>query len=166
MASQIPPISCARDIMTARLVTLNAEMDVFHGIKVLVKNNISGAPVIDQHGKLLGVFSEKSCMRVLVDAAYDGLPTNQIGKFMDTDPVTISPDTQLLSIAQIFLTTPRRRLPVIENDRLVGQVSRRDVIRAASKVMSAPNGKSDHHKILLYLSALGSMDEVPAASSE
>ena len=152
--------------MATRLVTLDAEMDVFHGIQVLVKNNISGAPVIDKNRKLLGIFSEKSCMRVLVDAAYDGLPTNQIGKFMDTEPVTITPETQLLSIAQIFLTTPRRRLPVIENDQLVGQVSRRDVIKAASKVMNAPNGKPDHHKILLYLSALGNMDEVPAASSE
>ena len=166
MASQLPPISCARDIMTARLVTLDAEMDVFHGIEVLVKNNISGAPVIDHSGRLLGVFSEKSCMKVLVDAAYEGLPTNQIGKFMDTDPVTIRPDTQLLTIAQIFLTTPRRRLPVIEDDRLVGQVSRRDVIRTASKVMSSNNGKRDHHKILLYLSALGNMEDVPAASSQ
>ena len=156
--SQLPPVSSARDIMTTKLVTLDPEMDVFHGIEVLVKHNISGAPVIDSERKLLGIFSEKSCMQVLIDAAYEGLPTNQIGKFMDETPTTITPDTQLLSIAQIFLTTPRRRLPVIEDEKLVGQVSRRDVIRAASKVMKLTK---DHKKILLYLSALREMDDAP-----
>ena len=156
--SQLPPVSKARDIMTTKLVTLDPEMDVFHGIEVLVRHNISGAPVIDSERKLLGIFSEKSCMQVLIDAAYEGLPTNQIGKFMDETPTTITPDTQLLSIAQIFLTTPRRRLPVIEDEKLVGQVSRRDVIRAASKVMKLTK---DHKKILLYLSALREMDDAP-----
>ena len=156
--SQLPPVSSARDIMTTKLVTLDPEMDVFHGIEVLVKHNISGAPVIDSERKLLGIFSEKSCMQVLIDAAYEGLPTNQIGKFMDETPTTITPDTQLLSIAQIFLTTPRRRLPVIDDGKLVGQVSRRDVIRAASKVMKLTK---DHKKILLYLSALREMDDAP-----
>ena len=159
MPSQLPPVSHARDIMTTKLVTLDPEMDVFHGIEVLVKHNISGAPVIDSNRRLLGIFSEKSCMKVLINGAYDGLPTNQIGKFMDETPTTITPNTQLLTIAQIFLTTPRRRLPVIEDDRLVGQVSRRDVIRAASKIMKL---SKDHKKILLYLSALREMQEVPA----
>lgn len=159
MPSQLPPVSSARDIMTSKLVTLNPEMDVFHGIEVLVKNNISGAPVIDSNRSLLGVFSEKSCMKVLIDAAYEGLPTNHIGKFMDETPTTITPDTQLLTIAQIFLTTPRRRLPVIEDGKLIGQVSRRDVIRAASKIMRL---SKDHKKILLYLSALREMEDVPA----
>jgi CBS domain-containing protein len=157
--SQLPPVSKARDIMTTKLVTLNPEMDVFHGIEVLVRHNISGAPVIDADRRLLGIFSEKSCMKVLIDAAYEGLPTNQIGKFMDETPTTITPETQLLSIAQIFLTTPRRRLPVIEDEKLVGQVSRRDVIRAASKIMKLTK---DHKKILLYLSALLDMQDAPA----
>jgi CBS domain-containing protein len=157
--SQLPPVSKARDIMTTKLVTLNPEMDVFHGIEMLVRHNISGAPVIDADRRLLGIFSEKSCMKVLIDAAYEGLPTNQIGKFMDETPTTITPDTQLLSIAQIFLTTPRRRLPVIEDEKLVGQVSRRDVIRAVSKIMKL---SKDHKKILLYLSALREMQDAPA----
>ncbi len=157
--TNLPPVLYARDIMTTKLVTLDAETDVFHGIEMLVKYNISGAPVIDKNRRLLGVFSEKSCMEVLIDAAYEGLPTNQIGKFMDTDPITIDPGMQVLSIAQIFLTTPRRRLPVLENETLVGQVSRRDVIRAASNLMRLTK---DHKKKLLYLSALHAIEEVPA----
>jgi predicted transcriptional regulator len=133
-------------------------MDVFQGIEVLVKNKISGAPVVDEHRNLLGIFSEKSCMKVLIDAAYEGLPTNSISSFMDREPTTIEPDTQLLTIAQIFLCTPRRRLPVLEAGRLVGQVSRRDVIRAASQIMKQTK---DNKKVLLYLSALRDMQDAP-----
>ena len=159
MPSQSPPVSSARDIMSSRLVTLRPEMDVFQGIEVLVKNKISGAPVVDENRNLLGIFSEKSCMKVLIDAAYEGLPTNSVSSFMDHEPTTIEPDTQLLTIAQIFLSTPRRRLPVLEGGKLVGQVSRRDVIRAASKIMRL---HKDNKKVLLYLSALRDMQEAPA----
>ena len=158
MAAHPTPVS-ARDIMTTRLVTLSPETDVFAGIEMLVKNKISGAPVIDSQRNLLGIFSEKSCMKVLIDAAYEGLPTNQIGKFMDDTPTTIEPDTQLLTIVQIFLDTPRRRLPVVEGNKLVGQVSRRDVIKAASKYLKL---NKDNRQVLLYLSALRGMEEVPA----
>ena len=159
MASLPPPTIVAKDIMAKRLVTLHPEKDVFQGIDILVKNKISGAPVVDENRKLLGVFSEKSCMQVLMDAAYEGLPTNQIGAFMDDDPHTISENTELLTMAQVFLLTTRRRLPVVTEDgKLVGQVSRRDVIKAASKLLAkAPSPENP----LLYLSALHDMNNTP-----
>ena len=148
----------AADIMATRLVTLSPEVDVFKGIDVLVKNKISGAPVIDPERRFLGVFSEKSCMKILIDAAYEQLPTNRIDAFMDSDPITIDREMHLLSIAQIFLTTPRRRLPVVEDEQLVGQVSRRDVVRATWEVVRLnPNRDGT----LLYLSALREMDDAP-----
>jgi CBS domain-containing protein len=149
----------AKDIMARRLVTLHPEMDVFKAVEVLVKNKISGAPVVDEKNMLLGVFSEKSCMQVLIDAAYEGLPTNQVGAFMDDDPHTISENTELLVMAQVFLLTTRRRLPVVtENRKLIGQVSRRDVIKAASKLLKTVE---NHENPLLYLSAIHSMHETP-----
>lgn len=158
MASTLPKIICARDLMATELVTLRPEMDVFQGINVLVKNKISGAPVVDEEGALIGVFSEKSCMRLLVTAAYEGMPTNQIGAFMNKEPKTIDENTQLMSIAQVFLTTPLRRLPVMREGRLVGLVSRRDVISAAAKVERI---SPDRESTLLYLSALMEMRDVP-----
>ncbi len=148
----------ARDIMTSKLITIDPKQDVFAAIRVLIKNNISGAPVIGPDRKLLGVFSEKSVMQVLIDAAYEGLPTNQVEAFMDKTPHTIAEETQLLSIAQIFLTTPRRRLPVLRDEILVGQVSRRDVVKAVYEVNKR---HESHDKTLLYLSALKGMDEAP-----
>lgn len=150
--STLPQIICAGDIMTTDLVTLKPDMDVFHGINELVRNRISGAPVVNEEGELLGVFSEKSCMQVLIGAAYEGLPTNQIQAFMNTEPKTICETTQVMSIAQMFLTTPLRRMPVMRDKRLVGLVSRRDVIAAAAKVDRVSR---DRESALLYLSALG-----------
>lgn len=160
MASAPKKTFVAQDIMAKRLVTLKPETDVFKAIETLVKNRISGAPVVDENHRLLGVFSEKNCMQVLIDAAYEGLPTNQVGAFMDDDPQTISKDTGLLVIAQVFLLSPRRRLPVVdENNRLIGQVSRRDVIAAASKLVSTSPQKENP---LLYLSAIHDMNNTPA----
>ena len=121
----------AKDLMTTRLITLNPETDVFRAIEVLNKNNISGAPVIDEKRNLLGMFTEKSALEVLIDAAYEGLPTNQVGSFMSEPADTISENTQLLTIVQVFLNKRTRRLPVVKDGKLIGQVSRRDILKTA-----------------------------------
>ena len=149
----------AGEIMTRRLVTLDPEMDVFKAIELLIKNRISGAPVVDQKGTLLGMFTEKSCLEVMVDAAYEGLPANQVGAFMNEPADTINEDTGMLSMAHVFLSKQTRRLPVLREGKLVGQVSRRDVIGAATKVMKKTPGRENQ---LLYLSALREMDDSPA----
>ncbi len=148
----------ARDFMTTRLITLSPRMDVFEAINLLLRNKISGAPVVDQEGKYIGIFSEKCCMSVLVDAAYEQLPTNEVFAFVDSDARTVTPETDLLSIAQLFLSTHYRRLPVLDGDRLVGQVSRRDVIRVAMEKLHAPPSRQ---RTLLYLSALVERVDAP-----
>lgn len=121
----------ARDFMVTRLVTLSPQTDAFEAIGLLLKHRISGAPVVEEDGTFLGVFSEKFSMRVLIDAAYDQLPSCEVAAFMNTDfGRTITEQLDLLKIAQIFLDTPYRRLPVLRAGKLVGQISRRDVLRA------------------------------------
>ncbi len=152
----------ARDFMVTKLVTLRPEMDVFKAIQLLLKNRISGAPVVDADGVYLGVFSEKCSMHILLDAAYEQLPSNQVSVFMDTDARTIDPETHLLSIAQAFLLTPFRRLPVLVEGRLVGQVSRRDVLRASLDLLRHAPPREEGSS-LLYLSALVERHEAPVA---
>jgi predicted transcriptional regulator len=147
----------AADIMTRKLFSLPPDMDVFQALGVLAKHRISGAPVVNAERQFLGIFSEKCCMQVLIDAAYDQLPICRVDAYMDRTPLTIGEDADLLTICQIFLNTPRRRLPVLRNGEVVGQVSRRDVLLAAAKLIEAhPN----HEAKLLYLSALRSSNEV------
>lgn len=149
----------ARDIMVTRLITLPPRMDVFEAIGLLLKHRISGAPVVDEAGGFLGVFSEKCSMGVLLDAAYDSLPTTEVHAFMDRGPRTITEETDLLTIAQIFQSTNYRRLPVLRDGKLVGQISRRDVLQAAHRLseQTAPNPE----RALLYLSSLVDRDDAP-----
>ena len=125
----------AREFMTARLVTLTPEIDVFEAIDHLLGQRISGAPVLNDEGRFEGIFSEKTAMHVLISATYDRLPGTNVSAYMNTDRNRIiGEDDSLLDVAHRFQTTPYRRLPVIKGDRLVGQVSRRDVLRAEHRI--------------------------------
>ena len=119
-----------KDYMAASLVTFTPEMDVMKAIRKLVENRISGAPVIDEHGNLIGVLSEKDCLKVCLNATYHNECGGKVSEFMTGDVTAIDADTSIPEIAEMFLTTPFRRYPVVEDNRLVGQISRRDVLRA------------------------------------
>jgi len=143
----------AREIMTVKLVTLKPRMDVFDAIGILLENQISGAPVIDDDGIFLGVFSERSSLQALVTRNYHNSPSAQVGQFMDADARTISEDTPILDIGHIFLVDPLRRLPVLEDGKLVGQISRRDVMKAM-RDLSYQEAKKEAPSTGLYLSAV------------
>ncbi|MEO1618721.1 MAG: CBS domain-containing protein [Planctomycetota bacterium] len=143
----------ARDMMVSNLITLSPDMEVFDALDVLLRHRISGAPVVDDDRKFLGIFSEKSCIRFVVDAAYEQMPSNQLMSFVDSDPPTISPDTGLLSIAQTFLDAACRRLPVVNDaGRLLGQISRRDLMREVRDHLQRPEPVATGAG--LYLSAV------------
>ncbi len=150
----------AKNIMVTKLVTLSPDMDAFEAIDLLLKYRISGAPVVDAERNYLGVFSERCCLSFLVEGAYQQLPSIQVSAYMDTEALTIDEEMDLLSIAQIFLNTHARRLPVLNEGKLVGQISRRDVL-SAIHAMSA--FASSEESALLYLSSLVERHEAPIA---
>jgi CBS-domain-containing membrane protein len=82
----------------------------------------------------------------------EGVHAESVGQYMDQDALTTSPSTDMLSIAQMFLNSPYRRLPIVDGGRLVGQVSRRDLLEAAAEVLR-PKPKHRHSETL-YLSPL------------
>jgi predicted transcriptional regulator len=124
-----------RDFMTKSLITLSPNEDVFVAIDHILAKRFSGAPVLDEQGTFLGIFSEKTAMRVLICAAYDQQPGAKIGAYINTDLRRVIHDgDSLIEISQKFQRTPYRRLPVLNNQQLVGQVSRRDVIRSEHRL--------------------------------
>lgn len=101
----------------------------------LLSNGFSGASVIDSSGILVGVLSEKDCMRVVADEVFERLPEGFVGDFMSRSVTTVSPSTSFFDVVSLFLNRPFRRLPVVEkHGRLVGQISRRDVLRATESM--------------------------------
>ncbi|MFW6170203.1 MAG: CBS domain-containing protein [Planctomycetota bacterium] len=149
----------ARDIMVKKVITLSPETNWHEAAKLLLKNHISGAPVVNEKNELVGMFSEQDMMRALVDAAYDELPCSELCNHMSPDPYTINEDVDLLSIVQAFHNDKLRRLPVIREGKLVGQISRRDVIAAAVKLLEP--AADDHKSAILYLSGLREPPEAP-----
>ena len=121
----------ARDFMTCELITLTPEVDVFEAIDHLLSKRISGAPVVAEDGAFQGIFSEKTAMRVLIASVHDQFPGANVGTFMNLDRNRIiSEDDSLPDVARKFQETPYRRLPILQGERLAGQISRRDVLRA------------------------------------
>jgi len=156
--SMLPTPVTARDMMVRNLITLSPEMDALDAIDVLLRHRISGAPVVDRDGQFLGVFSERSSISFIVDAAYDQLPSSSLMAFVDTSPPTIDEDTDLLCIAQTFLDSSCRRLPVLDaRGRLCGQISRRDIMRAVRQQLR--HVEHTHVDGGLYFSALHDSDQ-------
>lgn len=131
-------IPTARDIMVTSLVTLRPETSIFEAIRILLAKRISGAPVVDASGAMIGMLSELDCLRVLSSDEFYADQHEEGGtvkNFMTGAGKTIPPDIGIYAIAHYFLTTPIRRLPVIDNGRLIGQVSRRDVLRGIQRMV-------------------------------
>lgn len=119
-----------KDYMVASLVTFSPSMDVMEAIDVLVQNRISGAPVVDDHGNLVGLLSEKDCMKVAIQASYYEELGGRVEDYMSKKVITVESESSVLDLAKMFLEKGPRRYPVVEDNRLVGQISRRDVLRA------------------------------------
>lgn len=125
----------ATEIMTRSVVTLEPGHDIYTAMRILLTRRISGAPVVDEGGNVVGILSEKDCLKVLAAEAYDGLPEGRVADFMTKPVESVLPDTSVYDIVGRFLHMPYRRLPVIdEQGRLLGQISRRDVLRAIESI--------------------------------
>ena len=152
----------AKDFMVSKLISLSPDTDVMEAIGLLLKNRISGAPVLDSDGKFIGSFSEKNSMDVLIASAYEQFPTTQVGKFMNPDLARIiSADADLFEIAQKFVDTPLRRFEVVDekSGKLMGQISRRDVLRAEQRM-----SKSVRHRVKAMTNLIS--DESDDANNE
>ncbi len=122
------------DIMTKKLITFTPETQVLNAIDTLISYRISGAPVLDDEGNLVGMLSEIDCMETFVQSAYHNEIGGLVKDFMSTNVKTISSSMGIVDLAEYFQETHFRRLPVVDNGKLVGQVSRRDVLRAIQKL--------------------------------
>ncbi|NGY05028.1 CBS domain-containing protein [Solimonas terrae] len=124
---------CVRDYMSSRLMTFTPEMEVMNAVHQLVKSGHSGAPVVDASGKLVGMLSERDCLQIAMVAAQDTCVAGPISQYMSTTVETVSSDTSLTHLAGLFINNSHfRRYPVVDDGKLVGQISRSDVLRAIS----------------------------------
>lgn len=119
-----------QDYMKKDFLTLDPEMDVLRAAQLLLKSNVSGAPVLDEHGRLVGILTERDFMQVALQGFYHGEPGGLVKRHMSPDPAYVSPDESILTVAEMFIQGRFQRYPVVDNGRLVGVIARRDVMRA------------------------------------
>ena len=118
----------AKDIMTTNLITVSKNDDINDVIEIFISNKISGAPVVENE-KLIGIISEKDIMKVLTIESYFNLPDRgRVERFMSTNLTTVTSDMDIYSIADIFLANHYRRLPVVDNSKIKGLISRRNIL--------------------------------------
>ena len=122
-----------KDCMSKKVITLSPELEMLRAAQVLIKQDISGAPVLDSHGRLVGILTERDCMQVAMRDVYHGTPGGLVSDHMSPDPQFVGPEESILDLSQRFIDGRFHRYPVIDNGRLVGIISRRDVMRAMGK---------------------------------
>ena len=123
-----------KEFMAKELITFQLDTTIETAMESFLTNKISGAPVLDKQGKLVGVLSEKDCMRTLFEATYYNNLGGFVNEYMSTDLKTINIHDTLSNVADQFIKSRFRRFPVVEGEKLVGQISRRDVLRAIVKL--------------------------------
>lgn len=125
--------------MTTELITFTEDQMIHEAITVMLKHKISGAPVLNEQGELTGIISEKDCLKVLIDEAYYNNPLNhrQVKDYMTENVKTLSVNTNIVDAARNFINSSFRRFPVVDdNGRLAGQISRKDILKAARRLHS------------------------------
>jgi CBS domain-containing protein len=115
-----------KTIMTTSVIAVTKDTDIYRAIRTMVANNVTGLPVVADDQTLVGVVTEKDVLRLLYNV--DDHP-GTVEDFMTRDVVAFDREDDLLDIAERLRANNFRRVPILENGKLVGIVSRKDVIR-------------------------------------
>ena len=124
----------AADYMSRALVVLAPEMNLFRAMHALLAHDVSGAPVVDAHGELVGMLTEKDCFHSAYQASYHRELVGPVSRYMSRAVETVSADTDVVDVIELFYRSSYRRFPVVSGNRLVGVISRRDVLRALAEL--------------------------------
>ena len=120
----------ACQIMSRSEPTLSPDLDIYDALDLLIGRALTGAAVVDDAGHLLGMLTEKDCLKIVVAGALDGIPSGRVKDHMTSPAESVPMTATLYTIVHLFLTRTFRKLPVVDRDgRVMGQVSRRDVLR-------------------------------------
>ena len=128
------PISLfVRDCMRKNPLKISADASIYEAIELMLDNRITGVTVVDTANNVVGVLSELDCMQHSINSAYNEGNVNSglVSDYMSRTVDSCRPDDDILSVAELMLSKRQRRRPVVENGKLVGQLSCRNILWAA-----------------------------------
>ncbi|KAB2927349.1 MAG: CBS domain-containing protein [Dechloromonas sp.] len=123
-----------KDYMTVDHLAFQPEQDVLSAVHQLLEHRLTGAPVVDGDGNLIGFFSERDGLKVALNASYYEQPGGPVGQFMTRDVQTLEATTSMADAIELFVNQHHHCYPVLAEGRLVGQLSRRDALAALEKL--------------------------------
>lgn len=117
----------------SKLITFSPDLKIAEAMQTLVSKDIAGAPVVNENDELIGMISEGDCMKKIANSRYYNIPLNDqsVKEYMETIVETIDGNKNIFDVAHMFCTSRRNRFPVVEDGKVVGQISRKDILKAA-----------------------------------
>lgn len=128
----MPQPSTIRDCMRRKPLTINPDANLVEAIEIIFEYKLTGLTVTDSSGQVVGILSELDCIKAVLTAIYnEGDPEHSLVRdVMCTEIVSCQPGDSIVEVAQAMLESRQRRRPVIEEGRLVGQVSSSNILWA------------------------------------
>ena len=118
-----------RENMDTEVHTLAPETPILDAVDFLLEHHVTGAPVLDERGRLVGMLSERDCLKLLAKGIDGNIPQGTVSDFMTSEITAIPPDMDIYYAAGMFLGSTVRRFPVVEEGKLVGAITRFDILR-------------------------------------
>jgi CBS domain-containing protein len=122
-----------RDYMITNPIKVREDANLFDTMKIIIDNKVSGVCVINEDKTLVGVLSEMDCLAAILKATYNEVGVGLVNEYMTKDVIVAHPSEGIINIAQDMLLKNQRRRPVVEDGKLVGQVSCRQLLTAVKK---------------------------------
>ena len=131
MTDAVPTVD---DYMAVDVTTFQPSTDIHTALRVLVEQGISGAPVTGSNEQLVGMLTEKDCLKVVYSASYHQDWGGTVADYMSTGVEVMESGTSIIDAADRFMKCDFRRFPVVQSDRMIGLICRSDVLRAIQEL--------------------------------
>ena len=123
-----------RDYMLPHPATVRSDATLNEAMTVIIDNRVSGLCVVDSAGNLLGILSELDCLRAILGAVYNKTRVGLVRDYMARDNLIVAhPEEDIVDVAQDMLMNNKRRRPVVENGKLIGQITCRQLLKAVQE---------------------------------